>query len=248
MNFSHIIYIYFCLICQIIEFSSPTYQLASKGRKLNKKEAPLVDPEPTSDISNFNTSAAYPPNSNGNVSKSEASGADATKAPLKSIQGIHSSTHGESNHPSFMVVITHLTYRFRFGIEQSASVRRTMRSTCIGSDDLKFQSTNFAHKFGANLRYTNTKSTHRKWTENRAVHFGRRRCAQRREKCAQQHVSRVERIQCMSWIRIADKWRTRAKRQFLGSKVLGGWAAGSTWRSSFGRSMSIRDSKWVNCY
>lgn len=83
-------------LVDFIRFSSPTYQLANKGRKFNKKEAPLVDPEPTSDISNFNTSAVFPPNSNGNVSKSDNFGADVTKAPLKSIQGIHPSTHGES--------------------------------------------------------------------------------------------------------------------------------------------------------
>lgn len=154
--------------------SSPTYQLSSKGRKFNKKEAPLVDPEPTSDISNFNTSAVYPPNSNGNVSKTDT--ADVTKAPLKSIQGIHSNTHGKMGHPSIGLTTNRVFQIYsRLDIEQSVSVERTMRYTCIGTDDLNFKSTNSTHEFDANLRYTNTKSPHRKRTENRTVCSGRRR-------------------------------------------------------------------------
>lgn len=72
--------------------SSPTYQLVNKGSK-NKakdkdknflKEAPLVDPEPTSDISNFNV----PNTNNGNISN------DATKAAGKALHSALS-THGK---------------------------------------------------------------------------------------------------------------------------------------------------------
>lgn len=64
--------------------SSPTYQLASKGSKSKSKdkdknylkEAPLVDPEPTSDISNFNAPNA----NNGNISS------DVSKPAGKALQ------------------------------------------------------------------------------------------------------------------------------------------------------------------
>lgn len=134
----------------------------------------------------------------------------------------------------------------RFDIEQSANVECTMRYTCIDNNYLKFKSTNSTNEFDAHLRYTNTKSTHRKRTKNRTVCFGCRRWAQRREKCAEQYVWRVKGIQCMSWLRIANDWCARAKPQFLRSNVLGWWAIGGTRRSSFGRTMFIRDSKWVD--
>lgn len=75
--------------------SSPTYQLASKSKnkskekdKLGVKEAPLVDPEPTSDISALNA----PLNSNnGNISST-----DVQKPPAKALQSILSSnTYGK---------------------------------------------------------------------------------------------------------------------------------------------------------
>lgn len=109
-------------------FSSPTYQLASKGRKFNKKEAPLVDPEPTSDISNFNTTAAFPSNSNGNVTKSDNYGTEVTKAPLKSIQGIHSSAHGKCSIGDNNKCVQYIfkIFYFRFNIKQSINIRCTM--------------------------------------------------------------------------------------------------------------------------
>lgn len=74
-----------------IFFSSPTYQLAHKSKK-NKdknylKEAPLVDPEPTSDISCFNAPANAQNTNNGNL------GSDATKATTKALQNTLSA-HG----------------------------------------------------------------------------------------------------------------------------------------------------------
>lgn len=51
----------------IIFFSSPSYQLVKK-KSLDSKEAPLADPEPTSDISGQNVPSAY----NGNINRPEA--------------------------------------------------------------------------------------------------------------------------------------------------------------------------------
>lgn len=69
--------------------SSPTYQLSQKSKKGKDKnylkEAPLVDPEPTSDISNFNAPAYAQNSNNGNL------GSDATKSNAKEQQ---STTHG----------------------------------------------------------------------------------------------------------------------------------------------------------
>lgn len=93
--------------------SSPSYQLASKSKNKNKnmstlKEAPLVDPEPTSDISNFNA-----PNvpghgtKNGNVTASS----DATKAGAKQLQGVQSA-HGKFDYLKLVAVIgLHLNFR-----------------------------------------------------------------------------------------------------------------------------------------
>lgn len=67
--------------------SSPTYQLVNKSKSKSKdkdkdkgllKEAPLVDPEPTSDISNFNAPAQS--TNNGNISS------DTTKPASKALQ------------------------------------------------------------------------------------------------------------------------------------------------------------------
>lgn len=73
--------------------SSPTYQLVSKGSKSKAKdkdknylkEAPLVDPEPTSDISNFNA----PNTNNGNISS------DPSKAGGKALHSALSA-HGKN--------------------------------------------------------------------------------------------------------------------------------------------------------
>lgn len=78
--------------------SSPTYQLASKTKNKSKdknalKEAPLVDPEPTSDISNFNIPNTT--SNNGNISKTDI-GNDSTKLSGRIIQNIQSS-HGKQN-------------------------------------------------------------------------------------------------------------------------------------------------------
>lgn len=81
---------YFCT-------SSPTYQLASKNKNKNNKnsntlkEAPLVDPEPTSDISNFNApNIAGHGTKNGNLTVAT----DAAKAGVKHLQSVQS-THGD---------------------------------------------------------------------------------------------------------------------------------------------------------
>lgn len=80
--FIQIIYNYF--------HSSPTYQLTSKSKNKDKdkskekhylKEAPLVDPEPTSDISNFNVPSNAQNTNNGNVT-----GSDTTKPTPKALQ------------------------------------------------------------------------------------------------------------------------------------------------------------------
>lgn len=72
-------------------FSSPTYQLASKNKnkidKIGLKEAPLVDPEPTSDISNFNSAFV---GGNGNITKQDINSTD-LKPSLKAIHNIRSS-------------------------------------------------------------------------------------------------------------------------------------------------------------
>lgn len=73
--------------------SSPTYQLVNKGSKSKAKdkdknflkEAPLVDPEPTSDISNFNA----PNTNNGNISN------DASKPAGKALHSALS-TYGKN--------------------------------------------------------------------------------------------------------------------------------------------------------
>lgn len=77
--------------------SSPTYQLASKTKNKNKdknalKEAPLVDPEPTSDISNFNIPNAN--SNNGNISKTDIGSDSLTKPSGRIIQNVQS-THGK---------------------------------------------------------------------------------------------------------------------------------------------------------
>lgn len=68
--------------------SSPTYQLSQKSKSKGKdkdkdktylKEAPLVDPEPTSDISNFNAPANAQNTNNGNIS------GDPTKPAAKAL-------------------------------------------------------------------------------------------------------------------------------------------------------------------
>lgn len=51
------------------------------------KEAPLVDPEPTSDISNFNAPANAQNTNNGNITN------DVTKPTVKAVQSTLS-THG----------------------------------------------------------------------------------------------------------------------------------------------------------
>ena len=79
--------------CSFI-YSSPTYQLVSKSKSKDKskekhylKEAPLVDPEPTSDISCFNAPANAQNTNNGNIT------CDVTKSSTKAIQSTLS-THG----------------------------------------------------------------------------------------------------------------------------------------------------------
>lgn len=74
-------------------YSSPTYQKQHQGGKSKKdkekiknkdkhylKEAPLVDPEPTSDISNFNAPANFQNTINGNIAN------DGTKSTVKALQ------------------------------------------------------------------------------------------------------------------------------------------------------------------
>lgn len=64
----------FFLIEFLHRFSSPTYQLSTKSKnsknKYSLKEAPLVDPEPTSDLSNFHVPNIIATN-NGNITASE---------------------------------------------------------------------------------------------------------------------------------------------------------------------------------
>lgn len=76
--------------------SSPTYQLSSKSKTKDKdknkekhylKEAPLVDPEPTSDISNFNVPSNAQTANNGNVT------GDVNKPTAKALHSTLS-THG----------------------------------------------------------------------------------------------------------------------------------------------------------
>lgn len=68
--------------------------MVSKGKNKDKnkdkhylKEAPLVDPEPTSDISNFNAPANAQNTNNGNITS------DVTKLAAKAVQSTLS-THG----------------------------------------------------------------------------------------------------------------------------------------------------------
>lgn len=100
-------------------------------------------------------------------------------------------------------------------------------------------------KFVAAVRGANTESSHRKWTENRFVHFGRRRWAQRGEMCAERYVPGAEGVQCESWLWIANQRCTCTSVQFPRSDVLDWRAAGSTGWPSFGRTMFIGDIKWV---
>lgn len=55
--------------------------------KRDNKEAPLVDPEPTSDISHHNTSLTIPSNGNVTANKPEPLG-DVTKPQLKALQSV----------------------------------------------------------------------------------------------------------------------------------------------------------------
>lgn len=77
-----------CVI--FIVFSSPTYQLSTKSKnsknKCPVKEAPLVDPEPTSDISNFHVPNIIA-NNNGNITANDKE-ALSTEPPVDS--GIYS--------------------------------------------------------------------------------------------------------------------------------------------------------------
>lgn len=70
---------------------SPSYQLATKNKnKLNdSKEAPLADPEPTSDISNQNATFALPSAKNG-CTKPEPLGDFAKPPSFKALQNIQS--------------------------------------------------------------------------------------------------------------------------------------------------------------
>lgn len=73
--------------------SSPSYKLASKNKNKNRssntlKEAPLVDPEPTSDISNFNApNVAGHGTKNGNIT--------ASNEPVISETNNFQSSHGK---------------------------------------------------------------------------------------------------------------------------------------------------------
>lgn len=79
------------LICFLFSCSSPTYQISTKNKnsknKLTLKEAPLVDPEPTSDISNFNVSSIANNNGNAPIKENEPSSAGPRTDPgtLKSL-------------------------------------------------------------------------------------------------------------------------------------------------------------------
>lgn len=69
-------------------FRSPSYQLSSKLKK-DIKEAPLVDPEPTSDISHHNTI----PSTNGNLTANKPEPlTDVSKSQLKALQSIQLGT------------------------------------------------------------------------------------------------------------------------------------------------------------
>lgn len=78
--------------------SSPTYQLSTKSKnlknKLTLKEAPLVDPEPTSDISNFNVSSVVNNNGNAPISENEPNSAGLRTDPGKS--NYYSSIHSKN--------------------------------------------------------------------------------------------------------------------------------------------------------
>lgn len=83
--------------------SSPTYQLVSKSKNKSKekhylKEAPLVDPEPTSDISNFNAPANAQNANNGNITS------DVTKPSLRALQSTLS-TYGKWTHTHTHTVV-----------------------------------------------------------------------------------------------------------------------------------------------
>lgn len=85
------------MFCQLIVllsiFSSPNYQLANKSKKSDKheiREAPLADPEPTSDISNQNVPLVIAGTnaSNGNV-KVDGDNSRPTARALQNIQSVN---------------------------------------------------------------------------------------------------------------------------------------------------------------
>lgn len=76
------------IIYFISSFRSPSYQLSSKVKKEKAndlKEAPLADPEPTSDISHQNTSFTTPPPNNGTKPESIS---ESTRPQLKALQSV----------------------------------------------------------------------------------------------------------------------------------------------------------------
>lgn len=102
------------------DYSSPTYQLASKSKKSDKnelKEAPLADPEPTSDISNQNAPLAVSATNtiNGNVSK-----ADVERPTAKALHNIQS-TNTNGRCPIFFYDLQSLSLQqnYNFMIQNS---------------------------------------------------------------------------------------------------------------------------------
>lgn len=77
---------------------SPSYQLANKNKKLNdSKEAPLADPEPTSDISNQNATFTISSPNNGTMSgRPEPLGDFARPLPSRALHSLQSDSVSNS--------------------------------------------------------------------------------------------------------------------------------------------------------